>query len=131
MVTVFIFHNPLARPLGMGYAPAMLINKTAAMVVLIALWLPALLTISAVQGCQTGTKGLFRPIDASVEHSITNAVATGTSVAAGVAPQPWSTAIQAGGAAVLALLAAWQGLTHSKLEKLKAENVPITKASDP
>lgn len=108
----------------------MKINRTVLAVVVIALWLPILLAISAVQGCQAGTTGLFRPIDSKVEHGITNAVATGTSVAAGVVPQPWASAIEAGGAAVLALLAAWQGLTHSKVEKLRSRNVPIKKAPD-
>ena len=115
----------------MGYAAEMLINKTAVAVVVIALWMPVLLAIGALQGCQAGTTGLLRPIDPKVEHTITNAVATGTGVAAGIAPQPWASAIEAGGAAVLALLAAWQGLTHSKIEKLRAETSPTKKVPPP
>jgi hypothetical protein len=103
------------------------INRIAVAVVVIALWLPALLTISALQGCQAGTTGLLRPIDSNAEHSLTNAVATASSVAAKVVPQPWATAVEAGGAAILALLAAWQGLTHSKIEKLQAERTRTKK----
>jgi len=131
MVAVWFFHNSLARPLGTVYAAEMIINRTAVAVVVIALWLPTLLVISALQGCQMGTTGLFRPIDSNVQHSLTNAVAVVSGVAAGLAPAPLGSAIEAAGAAVLALLAAWQGLTHSKLEKLRAENVPIKKAKDP
>jgi hypothetical protein len=109
----------------------MLINKTAVAVVVIALWMPVLFAIGALQGCQAGTTGLLRPIDSKVEHSLTNAVATASSVAAGVVPQPWASAIEAGGAAVLALLAAWQGLTHSKIEKLRAETSANKKGPAP
>jgi len=103
------------------------INRVAVAVVVIALWMPVLLTIGALQGCQAGTTGLFRPIDSKVEHGLTNAVATASSVAAGAVPQPWASALEAGGAAVLALLAAWQGLTHSKIEKLRAVTSPTKK----
>lgn len=131
MVAVFIFHNSLARPLGMCYAAEMLINRNVVAVVVIALWLPVLITVGALQGCQTGTTGFFRPMDSNVEHSLTNAVAAGVGVATGFAPQPWPMVVQTLGAAVLALLAAWQGLAYSKIEKIQAIINPPKKGNDP
>ena len=92
------------------------------LVLLIALWLPAFCLAVSLFGCQTGTTGLLRPLSDSANHSITNTVAIVTSTATGVTPAPYSTAIEAGGAAVLALLAAWQGFTHSKVKILEANN---------
>ena len=92
------------------------------LVLLIALWLPAFCLAVSLFGCQTGTSGLLRPLSTTAEHGITNTVAIVTTQAAAVVPQPYATAIEAGGAAVLALLAAWQGLTHSKVKVLEANN---------
>lgn len=90
------------------------------LVLVIALWLPCWILFLSLAGCESGTSGLFRPVAPGVEHTITNTVTTVQAVAPGVIPQPWSTAVEAGGAAVLALLAAWQGLTHSKVAKLES-----------
>lgn len=109
----------------------MKINRIAVAVVGISLWLPCVVLISSLQGCQTGTTGFFRPMDSTVEHSLTNAVAVGVGVAAGLAPQPWPMVVQTLGAAVLALLAAWQGLAYSKIEKIQAVLNPQKKGPDP
>lgn len=88
------------------------------LVIVIALWLPIAAVVTSLFGCQAGTTGLFRPMDAQVYGSITNAVTGAATVATGAIPAPFSSAIEAAAAAVLALLAAWQGITHSKLNKL-------------
>jgi hypothetical protein len=87
--------------------------KTKLLVAGIALWLPLATTLACLQGCETGTSGPLRPLSPTVEHSITNTVTTISTAAAAAVPVPWSTATEAAAAAVLALLAAWQGLTHS------------------
>jgi hypothetical protein len=98
------------------------------LVLLIGLWLPAFALVVSLFGCQTGSTGLLRPLSDNVNHGITNTVAIVTTQAAAVAPQPYATAIEASGAAVLALLAAWQGLTHSKVKTLEANN-PVVNAA--
>jgi len=70
-------------------------------------------------------------VDTKVEHSLTNAVAIGVGVATGLAPQPWPMVVQTLGAAVLALLAAWQGLAYSKIEKIQAVLNPQKKDPPP
>jgi hypothetical protein len=92
------------------------------LVICIGLWLPFLLLFLSIAGCAPGRTGLVGPMSAGVEHTLTNAVGTVITVAPTVAPQPYATAIEAGGAAVLALLAAWQGLTHSKVKTLETNN---------
>ena len=74
--------------------------------------LAAGLCLLVLTGCQSGTTGTFRPIDASVEHSITNAIGTVMTVNKAVVPFPWSTIFEAAGGASLTLLAAWQAMTH-------------------
>jgi hypothetical protein len=96
------------------------------LVLVIALWLPALAILGSLFGCQAGTTGLMRPLSPVVEHTITNTVAVTTQTAAAVLPVPFSTALEASGAAVLALLAAWQGLTHSKVKTLETNNPTTT-----
>lgn len=88
----------------------------------IALWLPVLLLVTSLQGCETGTTGLLRPMSPGVEHGITNVLPNLVTSAATVLPVPFSAAIQATAAAVLALLAAWQGFTHERLKKLAAQS---------
>jgi len=102
----------------------MRLNATPLLVIAIALWLPAISLCVSLFGCQTGTSGLMRPLDPQVERGVTNTVSILTQTGAAAAPQPIATAIEAGGAAVLALLAAWQGLTHTRVKTLEA-NVPI------
>jgi hypothetical protein len=66
----------------------------------------------------------------AVNSTVTNAVTILPGYAAQVLPPPYSTALQAGSAAVLALLAAWQGLTHRTVNTIRAEmptSVPVTK----
>jgi hypothetical protein len=87
-------------------------------VIAIAMWLPFLGLLGALEGCQAGTSGLFRPMSETAYNISTNSVGQVTSVAAQVAPFPFNTAIETGGAVVLALLAAWQGVTHSKVKSL-------------
>jgi hypothetical protein len=93
-------------------------NSDVFAVVLIALWLPAVLLLASISGCAAGHSGVFRPLSAEAEHAITNAVAAAASFAPVAIPPPWSAPIQAAAAAVLALLAAWQGITSRKLSHL-------------
>jgi hypothetical protein len=76
----------------------------------------------ALSGCQAGTTGALRPIDSTVEHTITNAVTIVTNQVAPQLPVPVSTIAEAAGGAVLALLAAWQVLTHRAVKQLEAVN---------
>lgn len=100
-------------------------------VLAIALWLPLLLALFGLGGCESGTSGPIRPLSPSAEHTITNTVTLLTSGAVQTAPQPYSAAIEAGGAAVLALLAAWQGLTHSRVTKLRSDSAATEKDTPP
>lgn len=101
--------------------------KTLLMVLGIALWMPVFLVLCSLSGCQAGTTGLLRPIDTGVEHTITNTIGQVTGTAGQVAPAPFGAAIEAAGAAVLALLAVWQGLTHSRVNQIQTLNVPKEK----
>lgn len=92
--------------------------------VVLAMIFPAVLMSVAIIGCQSGTTGLLRPMDPTVEKSVTNTVFVATQTAAAVAPAPFSTAIEAGGAAVLGLLAAWQAFTHGKMKIIEANTTP-------
>ena len=84
----------------------------------IAMWLPLLLAVSALGGCQTGTTGPLRPIADTVYTPLTNVITVAVQSAAAAAPAPFGSAAQAAGAAVLALLAAWQAVTHNTVRKL-------------
>lgn len=95
----------------------MVTTRTKLAVAAIALWLPLLMFLASLQGCETGTTGPLRPLSPTVEHTITNTVTMVSTGAAAALPVPWSTATEAAAAAVLALLAAWQGLTHSIASK--------------
>lgn len=94
-------------------------NKTVFFSVALALGLPVLLIAPLLFGCQSGTTGLFRPLSASAEKSITNTIVIASGTAATAVGAPYSAAIEGAAAAVLALLAAWQASTHSKLNKLE------------
>ena len=87
-------------------------RNTVLAVIGLALWLPLTLCLTSISGCAHNSTGILRPIDPAVEHGITNAIANVVKLAPTVIPFPWSGVIQATGAATLALLAAWQGLTH-------------------
>jgi hypothetical protein len=80
---------------------------------------PFLMALVGLAGCQAGTLGPFRPIAPKVYHDVTNTVATVATTSAQVLPPPFATAIETAAAAVLALLAAWQGITHRKLTRLE------------
>jgi len=90
------------------------------LVMVVAMWLPLWLLICSMGGCETGSTGALRPFSAIAAQGITNVVTTVSTGAATVLPHPWGTAVETGGAVVLALLGAWQGLTHSKLNKIEA-----------
>jgi hypothetical protein len=79
------------------------------------LWLLLLTLASGTVGCQSGTTGLLRPLSASAYTTATNAIATITLTAAQVAPAPFGNGIELAGGAVLGLLAAWQALSHSRI----------------
>lgn len=98
-------------------------------VLAIALWLPLLLALFGLGGCETSAPGVLKPLTPAAEHTITNTVTLVTTGASAAVPQPYSAAIEAGGAAVLALLAAWQGLTHSRVTKLRGAPAAKEKAS--
>jgi hypothetical protein len=80
--------------------------------------LPLLTAPLLFGGCQSGTTGLLRPLSPAAEHSITNTIVVASQTAAAVVPAPYSTVIEVGSAAILALLSAWQLSTHEKLKKL-------------
>jgi hypothetical protein len=75
--------------------------RTAVCVVGIALWMPLVYLFARDTG-------------------ITNAVTTAASVVSQTVPPPYSLPLHAVASAILALLAAWQGLTYRKLEVLRA-----------
>lgn len=101
-------------------------KKTLGLVVLISLWMPAVVAVSCLGGCQSGTTGVLRPIDAGVEHTITNTIVMAATGAQAALPFPWNQAIEGAGAAVLALLAAWQGLTHSRVKQIETNTAQAT-----
>ena len=104
-------------------------HRTTLAVIFIALWLPACVAIFSLLGCDT-TKGRAPyPLNASTYTTITNTVTTAAGTAGAIAPTPLVPIIEATAAAILALLAAWQGLTHKRVvevEKLltQAKKVP-------
>jgi len=78
----------------------------------------AAITLASITGCESGTTGVLRPISPTVEHTITNIITTITTAAPAVVPQPYAIAIEGVGAVILALLAAWQGISHQKIKLL-------------
>jgi len=98
--------------------------RTAALVVCISLWMPAAWLLSSVTGCAQGSSGILRPFSDSANHAITNAIGGVAQAAPAVLPVQYSLPIQAAAAAVLALLAAWQGVTHRKLDELSRTSRP-------
>lgn len=90
------------------------------------MWLPLLLFGSSLFGCAHVPGQVLQPVAPGVEHFITNTLPPVAQQIATIAPQPYSTAVEAGAAAILALLAAWQGITHRKLNTL-TESQPSTK----
>lgn len=94
------------------------------LVIGIGLWLPCWIGFLSLTGCAPGRTGLVGPISDQAYHTITNATTSVSTTASQVLPPPWNTAVEAGAAAVLALLGAWQGITHSKVKTLEAATSP-------
>jgi len=97
--------------------------------IVIAMWLPCALVLGSICGCAPGTTGLIRPMSDTAYSTATNVVALAAQGGAAVLPVPFSTALEASAAAVLALLAAWQGLTHRKLNEIAARQ-PVIEHKD-
>jgi hypothetical protein len=83
-----------------------------------ALWLALLALILCLPACETGSTGTFRPVDPAIEHTVTNAITLAAAAARQVVPFPWSTVFEAAGGSALALLAAWQAVTHRSLKNV-------------
>lgn len=96
-------------------------SKAVLFAIMLGLLLPLLLLVLSVVGCQSGTTGLLRPLSATAEHSITNTIVVASQTAASVVPAPYSTVIEVGASAILALLSAWQLSTHEKLKTLTTQ----------
>ena len=92
---------------------------------LIALWLPCVLLFGSICGCAPGTTGLSRPMSDTAYSTTTNVLTLAAKGGSTVLPVPFSTALEAAAAAVLALLAAWQGYTHKKLHEIAARQPTI------
>jgi hypothetical protein len=97
---------------------------TVALISLLALILLACFAILALCGCQTGTTGALRPIDAETFSSITNTIVGTVRAAGAVLPPPLGTIFEGVGAVAVAGLALWQTITHSKVT---ANSTAITK----
>ena len=94
------------------------------LVIGIALWMPATWLLSSITGCAQGSSGVLRPFSDSANHNITNAVGGFAQAAPAILPAQYNLPVQAAAAAVLALLAAWQGVTHRKLDALSGKVQP-------
>jgi hypothetical protein len=79
---------------------------------LILLAAAAALIIFACDGCQSGTKGTFRPIDQQTLTTITNAIVGASQAGATVLPAPFGSVFEGVGALAVAGLALWQTITH-------------------
>jgi len=99
-------------------------GKTILAVIGISLWLPIFVGLSALGGCDTTSTATLKPLTPAAETGISNATVMVKEIAHAAPLQPFSGAIEAGAAAVLALLAAWQGITHSRVGKILAETPP-------
>ena len=97
---------------------------TVVAVVAISLWMPLAWLLASITGCAQGSTGLLRPLSPSAEHALTNSIGGVAQAAPAVLPVQYSLPIQAAAAAVLALLAAWQGMTHRRLEALASKTSP-------
>jgi hypothetical protein len=86
--------------------------KTAA--VLLLSLAAAAATLSLV-GCLAGTTGILRPVDPAIEHTITNAVAAASAAATAAPANPIGVIFQGITSAALAVLAAWQAISHSRI----------------
>jgi hypothetical protein len=79
-------------------------------------------TLLSLTGCQSGTTGLLRPIDPTAYQTVTNTIVIASQTAGSALPAPWGTAAEVAGASILALLAAWQGISHGQIKTLAANN---------
>lgn len=87
----------------------------------IGLWLPAVLLFGSLFGCVADAPGLFKPMTPQAYTMATNIASTISGQVAPAVPAPFGVALQGTAAAVLALLAAWQAITHRKLEEISAQ----------
>ena len=111
-------------------APGMNRIQPIFLTIVIAMWLPCALVMGSIFGCAPGTTGLIRPMSDGAYSTTTNVVAIAAQSGSAVLPVPFSTALEAAAAAVLALLAAWQGFTHKKLREIAARQ-PTIEYKDP
>jgi len=99
-------------------------------VVIIALWLPLTLALFSLFGCDTAHSGPPYPLSEPAYTAATNVLSVIASHPVALLPYPWAPLIQAIAAAVLALLAAWQGLTHKRVVELE-QQLPQVKRPPP
>ena len=95
-------------------------------VIVIALWLPLTLALAGLFGCNTSGGTPPYPLTDTAYQSATNVVTAIAATAHASSIPGWAPFIEALAAAVLALLAAWQGLTHRRVVELE-QQLPQTK----
>ena len=88
------------------------------LVVALAAWLPIVVIMAALFGCQTGTTGLARPLSDTAYTTATNTVTTVERIATEVVPAPWAEIFRVACGVAIAGLTAWQTWTHSRITKL-------------
>lgn len=102
-------------------------HRTLLAVLLIALWMPIVLVLASLMGCDTTARPPPYPLTAASYTSATNILVAAANAAHASGIAPWAAMIEALAAAILALLAAWQGLTHNRvveLEKIVTQKLP-------
>jgi hypothetical protein len=88
------------------------------LVVALAAWLPIVVIMAALFGCQTGTTGLARPLSDTAYTTATNTVTTVERIATDVIPAPWAEIFRVVCGVAIAGLTAWQTWTHSRITKI-------------
>lgn len=102
-------------------------HRTVIAVVCIALWMPVVLTLASLFGCNTTDGTPPYPLTDASYQTATNVIVGVAQAAHASGIAPWASMIEALAAAILALLAGWQGLTHNRvveLEKLVTQKLP-------
>jgi hypothetical protein len=113
--TVFISQFPVDTSPTDAYNHTMTKRFTIGIITLLGLVLLACFVILALCGCQTGTTGALRPIDAETFSSITNTIVGTVRAAGAVLPPPLGTIFEGVGAVAVAGLALWQTITHKSV----------------
>jgi hypothetical protein len=90
--------------------------------IVVVTYLPLAAIVLGGLGCETGTTGIARPLSPAAEHTITNTITVLGQTGVEVIPAPWGTIFGAATGSILALLAAWQTLTHSRVRTLQTNN---------